>query len=193
MDKEFEMLLKEKENQDLDFKLELPEPKNVAQLVTAFYNSRGGQIILGVDDKTKKPVGLKDPQEQEHKFVQIIRHWCKLDKEPEIKFVKYQNKDFIAIHCPKGKDTPYFVRGEPKPRVRIGSSNLPANKEEIARLYREGSSRSQDIYPVENATLDDLDLEKIKEYFKESKLTFQLEGKHFLDLFSNTPSLCGGD
>ncbi|RLI99275.1 MAG: hypothetical protein DRP06_03775 [Candidatus Aenigmatarchaeota archaeon] len=160
MDKEFEMLLNGKENTDLDFKLELPEPKNVAQLVTTFYNSRGGKIILGVEDETKKPIGLKDPQKTEHQFTQIIRHWCKLDKEPEIEFVKYQDKDFIVIHCPKGKDSPYFVRGEPKPRVRIGSSNMIANKEEIARLYREGSSKSQDIYPVENSTLDDLDLEK---------------------------------
>ena len=121
---------------------------------------------MGVEDKTKKPVGLKDPQKTEHKFVQIIRNWCKLDEEPKIEFIKFEGKEFIVIHCPKGKDTPYFVRGEPKPRVRIGSSNMPANTEEIARLYREGSSKSQDIYPVENSTLDDLDLEKIKEYYK---------------------------
>ncbi|MCK4429396.1 MAG: putative DNA binding domain-containing protein, partial [Candidatus Aenigmarchaeota archaeon] len=146
------------------------------------YNSHGGKIILGVEDETRKLVGLKDPQKVEHKFAQIIRHWCKLDKEPEIEFMKYKNKDFIVIHCPKGKDTPYFVRGESKPRVRIGSSNMVANKEEIARLYREGSSKSQDIYSVENATLDDLDLEKIKKYLMKSKLTKQLDKDYLIEL-----------
>ena len=131
------------------------------------------------------PIGLKNPQKQEHKFIQIIRHWCKLDKDPELKFVKYKEKDFIVIDCPKGKDSPYFVKGEYAPRVRIGSSNMPANKEEIARLYREGSSKSHDIYPVENATLDDLDLEKIKAYFVESELTEQLDEKHFFELMEN--------
>ncbi len=174
-------MLSQNENKDMDFKLELSDSKKIAQLVTAFYNSRGGKVIVGVDDN-RKPVGLKEPQEQEHKFVQIIRHWCKLDKEPEIEFVKYQCKDFVVIHCPKGEDTPYFVRGEYVPRVRIGSSNMPANKEEIARLYREGSSKSQDIYPVDNATLDDLNLDMIKAYFKESRLTGQLEDAHFHDL-----------
>ncbi len=161
----FEALLGQKEGITLDFKEVLPEPKKVAQSVAAFYNSCGGKIIVGVDDN-RKPVGLKEPQETEHRFVQIIRNWCKLDKEPGIEFVKYKDKDFLIIHCPKGKDTPYFVRGEHNPRVRIGSSNMPANKEEIARLYREGSSKSQDIYPVENATLDDLDLDKIKDYIE---------------------------
>ena len=181
-EKEFEKLLKEEESKDIEFKLELPESKKVAQLVTSLYNSRGGKIILGVEDETGNPVGLAEPQKIENKFTQIIRHWCQLDEEPGIEFVKYKNKDFIVIHCPKGKDTPYFVRGEHTPRVRIGSSNMPANKEEIARLYREGSSKSQDVYPVENATLDDLDLEEIKKYFKESNLTDQLDGKHFHEL-----------
>lgn len=177
-----EEFVKEKENKDLDFKLELPESKKVAQLVTALYNSRGGKIILGVEDETRKLIGIKEPQKTEHRFTQIIRNWCKLDEEPKIEFIKYKNRDFIVIHCPKGKNTPYFVRGEPKPRVRIGSSNVIANKEEIARLYREGSSKSQDVFPVENAGLDDLDLEKVKEYLGENNFTKQLESKHLHSL-----------
>jgi len=179
---EFEQWVKEKENKDLEFKVELPESKKVAQLITSLYNSRGGKIILGVEDKTKKLIGLKNPQKTEHKFTQIIRHWCKLDKEPEIEFIKHQGKNFILIHCPKGKDTPYFVRGEHLPRVRIGSSNMPANKEETARLYREGSSKSQDIFPVENTTLDDLDFWKVKNYLRKSKLTKQLNRDYLIEL-----------
>lgn len=180
--KDFEKLLWERENKDMDFKLELPEPKKVAQLVTALYNGRGGKIIFGVEDETRKPVGLKDPQKTEHGFIQIIRHWCRLDEEPEIEFMNYKNKEFVVVHCPKGKDTPYFIRGEYTPRVRIGSSNMLANKEEIARLYREGSSKSQDVYPVENATLDDLDLKAVENYLKKSKLTKQLDKDYLIEL-----------
>ena len=86
------------------------------------------------------------------------------------------------IHCPKGKDTPYFVRGEHTPRVRIGSSNMPANKEEIARLYREGSSKSQDIYPVENANLDDMNLNSVENYLKKSELTKKLDKDYMIEL-----------
>ncbi len=181
-EKEFETLLKNFENKDLDFKQELPDSENVAELVTAFYNSRGGRIIIGVEDETRKPIGLKNPQETEHRFTQIIRHWCKLDEEPRIEFIKYKNMDFVAINCPKGRDTPYFVKGQPTPRVRIGSSNMPANKEEIARLYREGSSESQDAYPVKNATLGDMDMEKVKRYLMRSNLTKQLDGDYLVEL-----------
>lgn len=181
-EKEFKKLLKQKENKDIEFKLKLPEPKKVAQLMTALYNARGGKIILGIEDETKNPVGLVEPQKTEHKFTQIIRHWCRLDEQPEIEFVKYKNKDFIVIHCPKGRDTPYFVRGEHIPRVRIGSSNMHANKEEIARLYREGSSKSQDIYPVEKANLDDLDLKTVENYLKKSDLTRKLDRNYLTEL-----------
>ena len=179
---QFRQLLSQKENKDLDYKQELPEPKKVAQLVTAFYNSRGGKIVLGVEDEPRKPAGLDNAEKTEHKFVQIIRHWCKLDREPRIEFVKYEGKDFVVAHCPKGEDTPYFVRGEYIPRVRIGSSNMPANKDEIARLYREGSHKSQDVYPVENATLDDIDLRKVKDYLEKSELTNQLDNDYLIEL-----------
>lgn len=179
---DFEKLLKERENKDLDFKLDLPKPDKIARLVVAFYNSRGGKIVFGVKDETREPVGLKDPQRTEERFTQSIRQYCRLDEEPEIEFVNYKNKEFIVAHCPKGKDTPYFVKGEHTPRVRIGSSNMPANREEIARLYREGSSKSQDVYPIENADLDDIDPDKIKEYFRESELTEQLDENHFYTL-----------
>ncbi|MFH1358786.1 MAG: ATP-binding protein [archaeon] len=180
--KEFEKMLKEKENNDLDFKSELPESKNLAQLVTAFYNSHGGKIILGIADETKELVGLKDSQKVEHKFVQIIRHWCKLDEEPKINFIKYKNKDFIVVDCPKGKDSPYFVRGEHIPRIRVGSSNMPANKEEIARLYREGSSKSFDIEAVPKSDINDLEIESIKKYLEKSNLTKQLKGKYLFEI-----------
>ena len=144
-EEEFEKLLQERENRNLELKLGLPEPKKVARLVSAFYNSCCGKIVFGVEHATRKPVGLKNPQETEHEFRQSIRQWCSLDKEPETEFVKYKGNDFIVVHCPKGRDTPYFVRGEHVPRVRIGSSNMPANKKEIARLYMERSLSSPDV------------------------------------------------
>ena len=61
-EKEFEKLLNSKENKDIEFKLELPDSKKVAKLVDALYNTRGGKIIIGVEDETGKPAGLKDPQ-----------------------------------------------------------------------------------------------------------------------------------
>ncbi|PKP57961.1 MAG: hypothetical protein CVT89_03635 [Candidatus Altiarchaeales archaeon HGW-Altiarchaeales-2] len=181
-EKDFEKLLQERENTDLDFKLDLPKSDKIARLVVAFYNSRGGKIVFGVENETREPVGLKDPQRTEERFTQSIRQYCRLDEEPEIEFVNYKNKEFVVVHCPKGKDTPYFVKGEHTPRVRIGSSDMSANREEIARLYREGSSESQDVYSVKNAGLEDIDMDKIKEYFRKSKLTKKLNNKHFYDL-----------
>jgi len=49
-----------KENTDLDFKLELPEPKNVAQLVTTFYNLRSGNFPDNLSGSNWKETGTED-------------------------------------------------------------------------------------------------------------------------------------
>ncbi|MBW6461484.1 MAG: ATP-binding protein [DPANN group archaeon] len=69
---DFKQLLNQEENSDIEFKEILSNPKKVAQLVTSFYNSRGGKIIIGVDDN-KNPIGLNNPQKTEHAFVQKLK------------------------------------------------------------------------------------------------------------------------
>ena len=44
-------ILTEPEGPNLEFKERVPKPKNIAQLISAFSNSDGGMILLGVGEK----------------------------------------------------------------------------------------------------------------------------------------------
>ena len=129
----FAHLLRQHEDETLDFKQELPSSSDLAVLITAFYNTRGGKIVIGVDD-ARVPVGLARPQSVETGVVNIIRDRLDLDIPPTIEIVAYQGKEFVVVTCPKGIKRPYFIRGEVRPYIRIGSSKRIANAERF--IYR---------------------------------------------------------
>ena len=52
------------ENTTVQFKLEFTTPKQIAEELVAFANTRGGTIVFGAEDKTGKMVGLTYEQLQ---------------------------------------------------------------------------------------------------------------------------------
>jgi predicted HTH transcriptional regulator len=113
----FARLLQRREGETLDFKQELPGSSDLAVLISAFYNTRGGTIVIGVDDQ-RRPVGVHQSQGVEAGVVNIIRDRLDLDVLPTIEIVTYQGQEFVVVTCPRGPYPPYFVRGEPRPYVR---------------------------------------------------------------------------
>jgi ATP-dependent DNA helicase RecG len=159
----FARLLQQREEETLDFKQELPGSSDLAMLVSAFYNTRGGTIIIGVDDQ-RRPVGVDRPQSVEAGIVNIIRDRLDLDVLPTIKIVAYQGREFVVVTCPRGTRRPYFVRGEVRPYIRVGSTNRQATAEEIRRLYLEGGEVRYETLPKTGAALSDLSSNLIGRY-----------------------------
>ena len=83
---DFERLIQQREGEALDFKKEMPSSSDLAKLVTAFYNTRGGTIVFGVEDGTRQLVGVANPQGIEEGIVNILRARCSLDVMPTIEF-----------------------------------------------------------------------------------------------------------
>jgi ATP-dependent DNA helicase RecG len=159
----FARLLQQRESETLDFKQELPGSSDLAVLISAFYNTRGGTILIGVDDQ-RQPLGVDRPQGVEAGFVNIVRDRLDLDVPPTIEIVTYQDQEFVVVTCPQGTRRPYLVRGQARPYVRVGSTCREATNEEIRDLYVEGSGYSYEVAPVRGATLDDISPERVSCY-----------------------------
>lgn len=72
----FERIVHQPEGETLEFKLDMPASSDLAKLVTAFYNTRGGAVIFGVEDEARQLVGVANPQRIEEGIVNILRARC---------------------------------------------------------------------------------------------------------------------
>ena len=168
---EFERLVGQREGERLEFKREMPSSSDLAKLITAFYNTRGGTIVFGVEDETRRLVGVTSPQGIEEGVINILRARCSLDVMPSIEFVSYRGMEFVVVTCPQGARKPYLVSGETRPYVRVGSSNREAQDEEVRRLYIEGSEGGFEALPCRGTTRADLSEELIAAYVRRREET----------------------
>jgi len=164
-------LISQRESETLEFKREMPSSSDLAKLVTAFYNTRGGVIVFGVEDGSRWPVGVRSPQGIEEGVVNILRARCSLDVMPSIEFVSYQGQEFVVVRCPQGARKPYLVSGETRPYIRMGSSNRLVQDEEVRRLYVEGSEGGFEALPCRGTTLADLSEGLIADYVRRREET----------------------
>jgi ATP-dependent DNA helicase RecG len=159
----FTNLLQQHESEVLDFKQDLPTSSDLAVLASAFYNTHGGTIIIGVDD-THRPVGVERPQRVETGIVNIIRTRLFLNVPPTIEIISYAGREFVVVTCPKGIQRPYLIRDYARPYVRLGSTCREATNDEIRNMYIEDRGLSYESMAVPNATLDDIDAERVNWY-----------------------------
>lgn len=168
---EFEQLISQREGETLDFKQEMTSSSDLAKLVTAFYNARGGTIVFGVENGTRRLVGVPNPQGIEEGVVNILRGRCSLDVMPTIEFASYRGMEFVVVRCPQGARKPYLMNGEVRPYIRVGSTNREAQDEEVRRLYIEGSEGGFEALPCRGATLADLTERLIGAYVRRREET----------------------
>jgi len=168
---EFEQLIAQREGETLDFKQEMPSSSDLVRLVTAFYNTRGGTIVFGVEDGTRRLMGVPNPQGIEEGVINILRARCSLDVMPTVEFVAYQDTEFVVVRCVQGARKPYLVSGETRPYIRVGSSNREAQDEEVRRLYIEGSEGGFEALSCRGATLADLSERLIADYIRRREET----------------------
>lgn len=170
-----EEVIKLNESVSLDFKEILPSPDELAKLLVAFSNTKGGKIIIGIEDKTRKIKGLKLDLNVEEYVMNVASNNCLPIISPSVEFVTYKNKLIAVIEIPAGEQKPYQVKklgSEKGVYVRIGSTNRLADKALIAELGRESRNITFDRLGVSKAAFRDFNIEKIKRYqeLKERRL-----------------------
>lgn len=140
----------------LDYKKELPS-KGLAKHFASFSNSRGGVIIIGVEeDKSGKPVVFDGITFDSKLADKIHQYATSVDPRPlyDLHVTNEVNgKVFILVRIYEGDRTPYYVHNEANIYVRSGNITDPiglaspeaiellVGKKDKARLARENYIR----------------------------------------------------
>ena len=163
-----EELLQQEEGKTLEFKENSKSLDRIVHTIIAFANTAGGKILIGVKDKTKEIIGLQDPVEEEMRLANAIADSIEALFNPDIHVVSWRNKEFLLIQVPHSVG-PYYVKSKGLKKgtyIRLGSTNRLADAAIIAELQRLGENECFDEMPSTSCSIQDLDLEAIKSYFK---------------------------
>lgn len=169
-------LEKYKENNRIEAKKALGGlPHSLWETYSAFANTQGGVILLGVEeskDKSLFAIDLPDRDKLIKEFWDIVNNTNKVSvnilSSRNIEKIEVDGKRIIAITIPKAErfDKPIYIGDNPYTGTyrRNGEGDYRCTKEEIQAMIRDASQKSQDMLVLENMDMSVLDIESIRSY-----------------------------
>lgn len=181
-------LLTKDENPKLDFKLKLStetesSKKELAKDVSAIANSKGGRgfILFGIEDKTKVIIGIDKNEFIEERIQQVISTRIDPPVPISVDVVNVNGKDIGVITIYTTEQKPHQVRDTGAFYIRRGSTTDIMRKDEIAGTLEETGIINHELLPVLKASVDNLDKDKINDYFIKSGISCNITSNILLE------------
>lgn len=137
--------------------------KEALETVCAFANTGGGVIFLGVDDRGKIK-GITLGKNTINEWLNQIKQSFSASLVTSIQTETIDGKTVVSIEIQENSVKPVNFKG--RYFKRTGNSNRQMSSEEISQFYLASIGKSWDAFPEEEASLEELDLEKVKLFTK---------------------------
>ena len=95
-----ETLISQNEGKTLEFKENTKSLTSIIKAVIALANTSGGNIVIGVEDKSKKIVGVKNPLLEEERLASAIADSVEPLLIPDIQIMSIRTKELLIIQVP---------------------------------------------------------------------------------------------
>ena len=170
---DFTNIEKYKENNRIEAKKAIGGlPRSIWETYSAFANTLGGIILLGVEehaDKSLHPVDLPDPEKLIKDFWDIVNNANKVSanilSDKDVTIENIDGKHIVAIRAQRS-DKPVYIDGNPLSGSyrRNGEGDYKCTKEEVQAMMRDAAIKTQDMLVLENMELDAFDYDSVKRY-----------------------------
>ena len=183
-----EEILTIEENQIFDRKSINITPKDLAIPIVAFANADGGDIVIGITDKTRRIEGVDFETKKLNELLRVPFDFCNPTIKVEIEKVPCIDE--------KGRDNHVMIMHiDASPQVhanqaddvflRVGDRSKLQTFEERLQLNYDKGERYFEDKAVPDATIDDIDIDFVKEYivkinYGKSPLEYLKENKGFV-------------
>ena len=171
------------ETSKVQFKQEMDDDKFAAEMI-AMSNSKGGVILVGVQDKTGEIIGLNYEQLQAYnnRLANVANDKVKpqIFIETEVVTIDKDAKKVLAVTVLEGISKPYKDKNGTI-WVKQGSDKrrLTDNNEQV-RLFQQSGIVYSDEMIVPGTSVDDIDFLKVEKYIRAIQKT-DTEGKITID------------
>jgi len=122
-------LVRSGETNRIEFKKTLPQPEKFAKALVSFANTRGGTILVGVQDD-KRFVGISDFEEEKYVLEKAAAFFCVPEVLFEVVEEMLEGKTFMVIKVPESQTKPHYSvdsKGEKLLYVRSGDQCILAS------------------------------------------------------------------
>ncbi|KPP99584.1 MAG: putative transcriptional regulator containing an HTH domain and an uncharacterized domain shared wi [Bacteroidetes bacterium HLUCCA01] len=135
-------LVKTGEGTYLEFKRIISSPEKIARELAAFANTRGGTLLIGVDDD-KRILGVESYYEQDFLLDKAINYCCVPPLDTVVETVTYKDRDVIIVKVKEAEVKPVYVEQEGRRQVfiREKDKSLQASRE-VEQVLRNTTSTS---------------------------------------------------
>ena len=156
-------------------------PKSIWETYSAFANTHGGIILLGVEewaDKSLHTVDLPDPEKLIREFWEIVNN----PEKTSVNILSYKDvfvqevdgDHIVVINVPRAERTykPVYVDGNPLCTYRRnGEGDYRCTKEEYQAMVRDASVKTQDMLILEEMDMSVFNKESIRSYRQRMRLS----------------------
>ncbi len=177
-------LFERNEGKTLEFKENLKPLPNILRTAVAFANTAGGTLVLGVRDKTKEIIGVKNALDEEERIASIFSDNISPTLVPEIRIVTWRDRELIMINIPH-LIGPFYIKSEGPEKgvyVRLGSTNRRAGTELIAGIQRLAVNTFFDEQPCTEVNSEAVDFRAASEYFSRISRKLTMSARRSLGL-----------
>ena len=181
-------LIQQRENTKLDFKLKIDissesGKKELAKDVCAIANSKGGRgyLIIGVEDRTKRLVGINRIKSlDEEKIQQVVSSRCEPPIPIKVEVLEIDGVDIGIITIFDGGQKPYQIKETGAFHIRRGSITDIMRKSELVAAFEENQLLTVETCKVVTSSAEFLNRELIEKYFKIKGIAINKENESFL-------------
>jgi len=157
-------------------------PQSIWETYSAFANTNGGVILLGVeekDDKLLNVIGLNDPEKLITDFWNTINNAQKVNMnilfDRHLYVHEVDGNRIIVIEVPRADRTqkPIFLNEKPFAETyrRNGEGDFRCSESLVLAMFRDKSDVTQDMLVLEKMTFDVFDFDSIRGYRNRMKVT----------------------
>ncbi|GHT61339.1 hypothetical protein FACS189451_03160 [Bacteroidia bacterium] len=151
-----------RETQHIEFKPNFNE--DVIETLVAFANTKGGKVLVGVDDTGKPIKHFTIGKESIQNWVNEVKTKTQPSIIPDAEPVDYQGREVVEFSVQEYPIKPVACRGKYFKRVKNSNHLLSAG--EVANMHLQTVNSSWDYYPRPKKAIDDISLEKVEKILK---------------------------
>ncbi|MFP4090597.1 MAG: helix-turn-helix domain-containing protein [Cyclobacteriaceae bacterium] len=112
---DIQKLVNRGEGENIEFKRKVAHPEKIIREIVAFANTRGGDLLIGVDDNGNIP-GIRYADEEIFALENAIRRWCRPRIEYDVEVIQLsEKKSVVHFKIRESERKPHYVLNESPP------------------------------------------------------------------------------